>query len=265
MKHVSYLQRVSRHIGTTAVLVPSRRLWNATSERVPVVVDDVPVAEVARGNAAARVVRSEAPEGRAEARPALSARDARAVEAAILEVEGDAEGEAPPPARRRAEEPEPITPPSRATVIHDEEHEDVRRASARPAFADIPETRSGTSAPEAWADEGGGLKPAPHFEMHRVGDEGREADAGEVLARADALTTRQVRLAERPPALRTHAPVKSQTTAATAEAEPSVHIGTIEVHVAPPPAPRPLPAPAPKTAPAPLARGFASTFGLRQE
>jgi hypothetical protein len=43
-----------------------------------------------------------------------------------------------------------------------------------------------------------------------------------------------------------------------------VTIGTVEVTVVPPPAP---PAPAPAAAPrpaGPLARGFASTFGLRQ-
>ncbi|HEX6082964.1 MAG TPA: hypothetical protein VF266_00460 [Thermoanaerobaculia bacterium] len=259
MKHATYLQRVSRHIGTTAVLVPSRRLWSASSERVPVIVDDVPVAEVA----AAHVGRS-APEGRAEARPTLGARDARAIDEAIADVEGEVVRHAVPAKSR-------------------EERENVGWASARPAVAEAQETP--TIAEDAPAPEGGRLKPALRSAAAVVSGAVGEESRYESL---DEAATEPVRLAEiatpqrmsRQSQVQTHVQAQEQLHAASAIAatkaatatstststeEPSVHIGTIEVHIAPPAPPAPRPSPAPKTAPAKLARGFASTFGLRQE
>jgi hypothetical protein len=58
------------------------------------------------------------------------------------------------------------------------------------------------------------------------------------------------------------------SSAPASEPSRSVHIGSLEVRLEPPPRAPQRPAPAPRAAPgprAPLARGFTSSFGLKQE
>lgn len=241
MRRVSYWQRVARQLGATPVLVPGRPVWPHGTEtrRAPVETEVVvPVAVPARA-----ISKASAPE-------------------------------APPPATPSPETPPLATPPLAAP------------ASPRPSPrvpADAPSRRQD-------AGETAGRTPAlrrshadePREETTALDELRRMAGVNADAERPASVTARTLAALTMTEATTTAAASDAAITAAVTSTPPrtsrvtvsstrevereieresvEVHIGAVEVHVD-----RQARKTAPAGPPAPLARGFASRFGMRQE
>jgi hypothetical protein len=269
VKHVSYLQRVSRHLGTTAVLVPSRRFRSAREERVPAFTEEVTVAAPAR----AAVRPAAPPRALAERVEEEPPRDAKP--AALQQ----APGEEPVHERAEVDATDPQELPVRKMRAPDWPAASPRAASPEPEPEDPPHVH--VSPAMARLDAISSPAPVARVTPAPIEPPQHEPTAPEIPAQSIAVSdttvtaplaprVRETRGAAAPeersvPARGNRAQTPPRRTATgephALSSEPSLQIGAIEVHVQPPPRPaRPS-----TTPPGPLARGFASTFGLRQE
>jgi hypothetical protein len=269
VKHASYLQRVSRHLGTTAVLVPSRRFWSTREERAPAITEEVTVAAPAR----ASVRPAASPRALAERVEEKPPRDAEP--AALPQVAGeepaheriamDAADPRELPVRGRRAPDTPAASPREASP--EEETKEHRSTIVSSAMARLDAISSPTPSPRAIVTP---IEPTRHETIAPDSPAPSLAISDTSVTAPLAPRPRETRRPATPeersvPARGNRAQTPPRRAAgepyAPSTSEPSVQIGAIEVHVQSPP----RPASASTTPPGPLARGFASTFGLRQE
>jgi hypothetical protein len=259
MKRASYLQRVARHLGATPVLGPPRRIWGVPRERVSLETDDAPMAIPTRvtphtpsqsqpERTATTII--EAPEPlTAEPPHRIDMRDAAPPPATAVKEESVGEGVVvAPSAEIIASPPAPIPAGVEVTISGAE----PAAPAARRTIAVSPARQPSLAATDAAA-----LAPvAPRLRGIRA----------TTPVSAPAVTPPQPGTRREPSRTRAATPrsaIRHDVERDEEAAEPAtVEIGSIEVHVEP--APRRTAAPR-RAAATPLAHGFLTTLGLRQE
>ena len=296
MSRLTYAKRVARKLEGTPLLVPSRRVWGtADPGRVPAVESVGAAVGSPRAKAAGRPphsvpeVRSTTDADRPE--PFLE----MAAPSPAAEVAQSEASPVAPAAAAVTPAPETVTPAASRSIASPPTSDAVRAVETAPRIgssaeiAPQAESAAAVSVPVRHSpDVDASSTPVKRSDWQRMPDDGREADEPRVSSVADAIAPesepvqkaeRQFATSAQPPlpatpstfAPQQRAPIQhvqraKPAAASTAPApEPSLTIGTIEVHVAPPaPAPAAPRGAARSASSERLARGFVSTFGLRQ-